>query len=92
MTAIPDALQGIIDKMRPVLDLPNGGALGERPKRGETKRRPEREGTAYIAAHLPCDTIKRLELIAVQEGKTMHELIAEALILLMADRDTNSVS
>ena len=92
MMANPDALQGIIDKMRPVLDLPNGGARVKRSKRGQAKRRPDREDTVYIAGHFPRDTIKRLKIIAAQEGKTMHELIAEALTVLLADRDTNSVS
>jgi len=86
MTTNPSALQSIVDKMRPVLDLPNDGSLGRRAKRGQAKRRPDREGTAYVAAHLPADLVTRLRVAAAQDGKPMHELVSEALALLLAHR------
>ncbi len=77
-------LDRIIDKMRPVLDpMP---APGKRARRGEGKRRPDREHTAYIAAHLPKDLLRQLKVSAAQDGKSVHDIIANLVNRFLADR------
>jgi predicted DNA-binding protein len=40
---------------------------------------PSREGTVAITAHLPKETRDRLKIMAVRLGRTMNDLMAEAL-------------
>ena len=40
---------------------------------------PSRAGTVTITAHMPKETRDRLKIMAVRLGRTMNELMAEAL-------------
>src|SRR5437762_1749622 len=48
-----DRLKDIIDRMSPVLEIPSDPPRRPRAKRGEGKRRADRENTSYVAVHLP---------------------------------------
>lgn len=45
---------------------------------------PSREGTAPITGHFPEDVRAQLKILAVEQRKTMHSLMAEALNDLFA--------
>jgi hypothetical protein len=90
MEANPHILPRIIERMRPVLDDPLDVTTAKRGKRGQARTsRPDREGTTYLAAHLPRQLATNIKILAAREGKTMHALIAEALRLLLAQRANN---
>jgi predicted DNA-binding protein len=45
---------------------------------------PSRTGTVTITAHMPRETRDRLKIMAVRLGRTMNELMAEAIEDLFA--------
>jgi predicted transcriptional regulator len=47
-------------------------------------REPNHIGTLAITAHLPKETRDRLKILAVRMGRTMNQMIAEALDDLFA--------
>lgn len=49
-----------------------------------TARQPSREGTAAITVHYPEPVRRQLKVLASEEGRTMDDMVAEALNLLFA--------
>lgn len=56
------------------------------PANGQNYRRPSRVGTIQIAGFYPRDIHIALKMIAVQEGKTLQEVVGEAFDLLLINR------
>ena len=59
-------------------------APAAREKAEATTRQPSREGTAAITVHYPAPVRRQLKVLASEEGRTMDDMVAEALNLLFA--------
>lgn len=81
-----DRLTDIIDRMSPVLEPPQGDQAPKRAKRGHGKRRADREDTSYVSVHLPRDLVRRLKVVAAEQDTTSHELLTEAVSLLLLQK------
>lgn len=54
-------------------------------------RKPSREGTALIGAHLPQHYAKAMKLLSAETGQTQRELLEEALKLLFVKKGGRSL-
>lgn len=58
-----------------------GGSTRKKPQaeaQPETASQPSRVGTKPITAHFPKEVRDQLKILAVEQGVTMHRMIAEA--------------
>jgi len=71
-------------RRREALPLPGHVPAVEAPRPAPQYHQPSRVGTKPITVHFPEDVRSQLKLIALQERKTLHNLLAEAFNDLFA--------
>ena len=88
-TAAPAEAKPIQDNqaVAPPVAAPGKRKRGPRPQ-GEraSGNRPDRAGTVLIAGHFPPEVRKKLHMIALQDDKSLQEVMAEAFSLLFAKK------
>ena len=80
--ALADA--GGSTRRRPALPQPVAVQAVEAPHSAAQYHQPSRAGTKPITVHFPEDVRSHLKLIALEERKTLHNLLAEAFNDLFA--------
>jgi hypothetical protein len=61
-------------------------------ERKASARRPVREGTRFVGAHVKPEVLRQLKLIAVEDDMTVQDEILEALDLLFVKRGKDKIA
>jgi hypothetical protein len=89
MSKAPDLAQALADaggstRRKPAAVAPSPQAPVSPPSAGSHYQQPSRAGTRPITVHFPEEVRRQLKFIALEEQKTLHNLLAEAFNDLFA--------